>query len=116
MQSNAVDNRPLDLGPCAGDDGDFIFEKNGVKITSAEEFTFVRFVKNARSRTNGWKTADYKDSKRRAIALGIMHILRPQRTTYVNAWQIGFFERALKREQIYWAKIFHDLILINAYT
>ncbi|OAE24344.1 hypothetical protein AXG93_4343s1090 [Marchantia polymorpha subsp. ruderalis] len=31
--------------------------------------------------TNGWKTTDYLDPKRRAIALGIMHILRQARTT-----------------------------------
>ncbi|OAE32331.1 hypothetical protein AXG93_3017s1000 [Marchantia polymorpha subsp. ruderalis] len=46
--------------------------------------------------TNGWKTADYKDLMRRAIALDDMHILRPQRTTYVTAWQVGFFERVMK--------------------
>lgn len=89
------------LGPCAGEDGDFMFEKNSVKITRAEEFTFAPLFKNARSETNGWKTLDYKDPKKRAIALEIMHILQPQRTTYVTAWQVGFFERALKGERIH---------------
>lgn len=60
-------------------------EKESVKITRAKEFTFTPFFKNAGSGTNGWKTANYKDSKRRAIALGVMHILRPQRATYVTA-------------------------------
>ncbi|OAE21095.1 hypothetical protein AXG93_3661s1200 [Marchantia polymorpha subsp. ruderalis] len=45
-------------------------EKESVKITRAKEFTFTPFFKNAGSGTNGWKTANYKDSKRRAIALG----------------------------------------------
>ncbi|OAE32997.1 hypothetical protein AXG93_4678s1010 [Marchantia polymorpha subsp. ruderalis] len=31
--------------------------------------------------------ANYIDPKRRAIVLGIMHILRPARRTYVTAWQ-----------------------------
>ncbi|OAE21424.1 hypothetical protein AXG93_3954s1140 [Marchantia polymorpha subsp. ruderalis] len=57
-------------------------------ITLAHKFTFAPFFKDARLGTNGWKTADYKDPKRRAIALGIMHILRPQRTTHVTAWQV----------------------------
>lgn len=65
------------MGPCAGSDGDLMFEKDIVKITRAEEFTFGPLFKNGISGTNGWKTADYKDPKRRAIALGIMHILRP---------------------------------------
>ncbi|OAE30309.1 hypothetical protein AXG93_4201s1080 [Marchantia polymorpha subsp. ruderalis] len=64
-----------------------MFEKESVKITRAEEFTFAPLFKNTKSGTNGWKTTDYKDLKRCAIALGIMHILRSQRTTYVTAWQ-----------------------------
>lgn len=87
-----------------------MFKKDSVKIIREEYFTFAPLFKNARSGTNGWKTTDYKDLKRRAIALGIMHILRPQRTTYVTAWQVGFFKRDLKGEQIHWARIIHDLI------
>ncbi|OAE34134.1 hypothetical protein AXG93_2891s1600 [Marchantia polymorpha subsp. ruderalis] len=64
-----------------------MFKKYSVKITRAEEFTFAPFFKNARSGTNGWKIADYKDPMRSGIALDVMHILRPQRTTYVTAWQ-----------------------------
>ncbi|OAE18879.1 hypothetical protein AXG93_3022s1030 [Marchantia polymorpha subsp. ruderalis] len=84
------------LGPCVGNKGDFMFEKDSVKITRAEDFTFVALFRNAQSGTNGWKIADYKDPMRRAIALEVMHILRPQRTTYVTAWQIGFFKRVVK--------------------
>ncbi|OAE23872.1 hypothetical protein AXG93_3001s1000 [Marchantia polymorpha subsp. ruderalis] len=73
------------LGPCAGNDGDFMFEKDNVKITRAEEFTFAPLFRNARSGTNGWKTADYKDPMISAIAFGVMHILQPQRTTFVTA-------------------------------
>ncbi|OAE30426.1 hypothetical protein AXG93_3483s1180 [Marchantia polymorpha subsp. ruderalis] len=69
-------------------DGDLMFEKDSVKITRAEEFTFASLFQNAQLGTNGWKTADYKDPMRRAIALGIMHIVRPQQTTYITAWQL----------------------------
>ncbi|OAE29423.1 hypothetical protein AXG93_4548s1000 [Marchantia polymorpha subsp. ruderalis] len=75
------------LESCARNNGDFMFEKDSVKITRAEEFTFAPLFRNARSRTNRWKTLNYKDTMRHAIALGVMHILRPQRTTYVTAWQ-----------------------------
>lgn len=84
------------MEPCAGSDGNLMFEKDSVKINFAEELTFGPLFKNGRLGTNGWKTADYKDPKRRAIALGIMHILRSHQTTYVTAWQLGFFERVMK--------------------
>lgn len=58
-------------------------------------------VKNPRSSMNGWQMAKYKDPKRCAVALGVMHILRPQRTNYVTAWQVGFFERALKGKSVH---------------
>ncbi|OAE32972.1 hypothetical protein AXG93_673s1490 [Marchantia polymorpha subsp. ruderalis] len=93
-----------------------MFEKDSVKITNAKEFTFVPLFRNARSGTNGWKTADYKNPMRRAIALEVMHILRPQRTTYVTAWQVGFFERVLKGNPVHWARIFYDLVWVNAST
>ncbi|OAE18717.1 hypothetical protein AXG93_4846s1070 [Marchantia polymorpha subsp. ruderalis] len=77
------------LRSCAGKDGDFMFEKESVKITRAKEFICAPLFKNPRSSTNGWRTAENKDPKRCAIALGMTHILRPQRTTYVTAWQCG---------------------------
>lgn len=55
-----------------------MFENKSVKITRAEEFNFVPLFKIPRLSTNGWKTAKYKDLRRRAMALGVMHILRPQ--------------------------------------
>ncbi|OAE24612.1 hypothetical protein AXG93_4110s1000 [Marchantia polymorpha subsp. ruderalis] len=77
-----------------------MFEKYSVKITRVEEFTFASLFRNARSGTNGWKTANYKDPMRRAIALKVMHILLSQRTTYVTSWQVGFFERLVKENRI----------------
>ncbi|OAE27859.1 hypothetical protein AXG93_3459s1020 [Marchantia polymorpha subsp. ruderalis] len=69
------------MGPCAGSDRDLLFEKNIVGLTRGEEFSFGPLFDSGRQGTNGWKTADYRDPKRRAIALGIMHILRPARMT-----------------------------------
>ncbi|OAE32793.1 hypothetical protein AXG93_374s1200 [Marchantia polymorpha subsp. ruderalis] len=102
------------MGPCAGSDGDLLFEKNSVRLTNIEEFSYRPLFNSGRQGTNGWKTADYIDPKRRAIALGIMHILRPARTTYVTAWQVWFFEQILKGQGVHWAMIFHDLVWMNA--
>ncbi|OAE30034.1 hypothetical protein AXG93_3893s1440 [Marchantia polymorpha subsp. ruderalis] len=82
-----------------GSDRDLMFEKGSVNITRAEEFIFGPLFKNGRSGTNGRKTADYKDPKMRAITLGIMHILRKHRTTYITTWQVGFFERVMKEKE-----------------
>ncbi|OAE21290.1 hypothetical protein AXG93_868s1280 [Marchantia polymorpha subsp. ruderalis] len=102
------------MGPCTGSDEDLLFDKNSVGLTRGEEFSYGPLFETGRQGTNGWKTVDYKDPKRRAIALGIMHILRPARTTYVTAWQVGFFERILKGQRVHWARIFYDLVWVNA--
>ncbi|OAE30405.1 hypothetical protein AXG93_3612s1280 [Marchantia polymorpha subsp. ruderalis] len=36
------------LGPCVGENGDFMFEKDSVKIIRAKEFTFAPLFQNAR--------------------------------------------------------------------
>lgn len=102
------------MGPCAGSDGDLLFEKNSVGLTRGEEFSYGPPFESGRQGTNGWKTVDYKDPKRRAVALAIMHILRPARTTYVTAWQVGFFVRIMKGQRVHWARIFYNLVLVNA--
>ncbi|OAE28067.1 hypothetical protein AXG93_3410s1100 [Marchantia polymorpha subsp. ruderalis] len=87
------------LGRCADDDGDLTFDSDSVRVTRDEERAYDDLFKHPytgkngplfeswRHGTNGWKTVYYKDLKRRVIALKIMHILRPARTTYVTAWQ-----------------------------
>ncbi|OAE25630.1 hypothetical protein AXG93_2506s1100 [Marchantia polymorpha subsp. ruderalis] len=75
------------MGPYAGSDGDLLFDKNSVGLMRVEKFSYGPLFETGRQGTNGWKTIDYKDPKRRVIALGIMHILRLARTTYVKAWQ-----------------------------
>ncbi|OAE32017.1 hypothetical protein AXG93_4378s1000 [Marchantia polymorpha subsp. ruderalis] len=101
------------MGSCAGSDGDLLFKKSSMNLTHMEEFSFRPLFNNGRSGTNGWTPADYKDPKRRAIALGIMHILQPARTTYVTTLQVGFFERVIKGQQVHWARIFYDLVWVN---
>ncbi|OAE30773.1 hypothetical protein AXG93_4876s1140 [Marchantia polymorpha subsp. ruderalis] len=71
------------MGPCAGSDGDLLFEKNSVGLTHIEKFSYGTLFNSGKRGTNGWKTADYQDPKSRAIALGIMYILRSHRTTKV---------------------------------
>ncbi|OAE30189.1 hypothetical protein AXG93_4295s1440 [Marchantia polymorpha subsp. ruderalis] len=44
----------------------------------------------------------------------IEHWTKPARTTYVTAWQVGFFERILKGQRVHWARIFYDLVWMNA--
>ncbi|OAE28913.1 hypothetical protein AXG93_4891s1020 [Marchantia polymorpha subsp. ruderalis] len=102
------------LGQCVGREEDLMFEKSSVALTRVEEFSYGPLIGSGRQGTNGWKTMNYLDPKRRAIALGVMHILRPARTTYVTAWQVGFFERILSGQKVHWAKIFHELVWVNA--
>lgn len=80
-------------------------------MTQAEELTFARLLKNPRSSTNGWSIVEYCDTKRRAVAIALMHILRPHRTTYVTR-QVGFTDRAVRGKSIHSAKIFY-LVWIN---
>ncbi|OAE32869.1 hypothetical protein AXG93_955s1070 [Marchantia polymorpha subsp. ruderalis] len=56
------------LGSCEGKDGDYTFEKESVKVTQAEEFTFAPLFKNPRSSSNERRTMEYCDSKSRAMA------------------------------------------------
>lgn len=41
------------MGPCAGSDGDLLFEKSSMNLTRMEEFYFGPLFNNGRSRTNG---------------------------------------------------------------
>lgn len=75
------------LGPCAGKEGDYIFKKKSVRVKQAVEFTFAQLFKNLRLSTNGWRTVEYCDPKRRSVATAVMHILKPK-------WQVGFIERS----------------------
>ncbi|OAE32385.1 hypothetical protein AXG93_3671s1040 [Marchantia polymorpha subsp. ruderalis] len=86
-------------GPCAGSEGDLLFEKNSVGLTRGKEFSYGPPFETRRQGTNGWKIVNYKDPKRRAIALRIMHILWPARTIYVTAWQLGKTEMRSEESQ-----------------
>ncbi|OAE23112.1 hypothetical protein AXG93_1856s1020 [Marchantia polymorpha subsp. ruderalis] len=54
---------------------------------------------------SGYKTRDYKDRKRRNVAVALLQILQPHRTTYMTSWQVEFVELALAGTPIHWARI-----------
>ncbi|OAE31108.1 hypothetical protein AXG93_1928s1010 [Marchantia polymorpha subsp. ruderalis] len=53
------------MGQCAGSDWDLLFEKSSVGLTRIEEFSYEPLFSSKRQGTNGWKTTDYQDLKRR---------------------------------------------------
>ncbi|OAE20939.1 hypothetical protein AXG93_3256s1860 [Marchantia polymorpha subsp. ruderalis] len=70
-----------------------------------EEASFGALFKHSKSSKNGYKTSDYKDCLRRNVAVALIQLLQPHRTTYMTSWQVGFVELALARASIHWARI-----------
>ncbi|OAE35455.1 hypothetical protein AXG93_2587s1710 [Marchantia polymorpha subsp. ruderalis] len=93
------------LGRCAGEEGDLLFECESVQVTKEEEIPFGALFKNCKSSKNRYKTRDYKDRKRRNVAVALLQILQPHRTTYMTSWHVGFVELALAGTPIHWARI-----------
>ncbi|OAE33325.1 hypothetical protein AXG93_4123s1000 [Marchantia polymorpha subsp. ruderalis] len=77
------------LGRCAGEEGDLLFECESVHVTKEEEISFGTLFKNYKSSKNGYKTRDYKDCKRRNVAVALLQILQPHRITYMTSWAFG---------------------------
>ncbi|OAE22854.1 hypothetical protein AXG93_2582s1000 [Marchantia polymorpha subsp. ruderalis] len=69
------------------------------------EISFGALSKNCKSSKNGYKIRDYKDRKRRNVAIALLQILQPHMTNYMTSWQVGFVELALARTPIHWAGI-----------
>ncbi|OAE33771.1 hypothetical protein AXG93_4361s1040 [Marchantia polymorpha subsp. ruderalis] len=88
------------MGPCAGSDGDILFERSSVGLTRTKEFSHRPLFSLRRQGTNGRKTSDYIDPKRRATALGIMHILRPARTTTIGQSSHSLLGDFLPRQRV----------------
>lgn len=78
------------LRSCARDDGDLTFDCESVKLTRAEEKSYAALFKNPCTGKNGYRTIEYHDRFRKNMAMALMHILRPSRTTYMMAWQVVF--------------------------
>lgn len=93
------------LGPCAREDGDYTFDNNSVKMTRAKEKTFAPLFKKSRSCKNGYQTTKYGDRMRRNVAMALMQILWPSRTTYMVTWKVGFVEHTVAGKSIHWARI-----------
>ncbi|OAE32392.1 hypothetical protein AXG93_3671s1110 [Marchantia polymorpha subsp. ruderalis] len=73
------------LGRCVGSEGDLLINSESVELSKEEESTFDDLFKNRRSRKNGYKTRDYVDRKRRNVAVAILQILQPHRTSYMTS-------------------------------
>lgn len=93
------------LGMCAGEEGHLLFECESVQVTKEEEISFGALFKNSKSGKNGYKIRDYKDRLRSNVALALLQILQPHRTTYMTSWQLGFVELALSEALIHWTRI-----------
>ncbi|OAE24589.1 hypothetical protein AXG93_1603s1000 [Marchantia polymorpha subsp. ruderalis] len=93
------------LGRCAGEKGDILFDSESVHLSKEEDATFGAPFKNRKSSKNGYKTRDYVDRKRRNVAVAILQILQPHKTTYMLSWQVEFVELALAGTPIHWACI-----------
>ncbi|OAE18900.1 hypothetical protein AXG93_1976s1040 [Marchantia polymorpha subsp. ruderalis] len=93
------------LGRCAREEGDLQFKCESVQVTKEEKISFGALFKNCKSSKNGYKTRDYKDRMRRNVAVALLQILQPHRTTYMTSWQVGFVELALTGTPIHWARI-----------
>ncbi|OAE28911.1 hypothetical protein AXG93_2369s1050 [Marchantia polymorpha subsp. ruderalis] len=87
------------LGRCAGEEGDLLIDSESVHLSKEEEATFSALFKNRKSSKNEYKIRDYVDQKRRNVAVAILQILQPHRTTYMSSWQVGFVELALAAEE-----------------
>lgn len=98
------------LGDATRSPEDLVFDSTGMRVTAAEEKSFVTLFSSRRSMKNGWKTTNYVDLFRQRIALSLMQLFRPVRTTYLALWQIAFIEHVMKRERVWWAKIFWSAV------
>ncbi|OAE27281.1 hypothetical protein AXG93_59s1260 [Marchantia polymorpha subsp. ruderalis] len=93
------------LRRCAGEEGDLLFECKSVHISKEEEISFGALFKNCKSSKKRYRTCDYVDRKRRNVAVALLQILQPHRTTYMTSWHEGFVEMALAGTPIHWARI-----------
>lgn len=93
------------MGLCAGEDGNLTRDSESVKVMRAEEKTYTPLFKKLRLSKNRHQTIWYPDQLRKNVAIALMQILRPSRTTYMTTWQVGFIERAIARQRIHWARI-----------
>ncbi|OAE30548.1 hypothetical protein AXG93_977s1340 [Marchantia polymorpha subsp. ruderalis] len=73
------------LERCAREEDDLLFECESVQVTKEEEISFGALFKNCKSSKNGYKTRDYKDRKRRNVAVALLKILQPHMTTYMTS-------------------------------
>ncbi|OAE23175.1 hypothetical protein AXG93_1953s1350 [Marchantia polymorpha subsp. ruderalis] len=88
-----------------GDCGEAQFPPMGMELGHEGGIHFGALFQHSKSSKNGYKTRDYKDRLRRNVAVALLQILQPHRTTYMTSWQVGFVELALAGAPIHWARI-----------
>ncbi|OAE32880.1 hypothetical protein AXG93_3052s1100 [Marchantia polymorpha subsp. ruderalis] len=79
---------------------------NILLVTREEKSAYATLFKHSSTKKNGYRTIWYHDRLRQNVAMALMQIFRPARTTYMMTWQVGFVERALQGDRIHWARIF----------
>ncbi|OAE20188.1 hypothetical protein AXG93_3802s1010 [Marchantia polymorpha subsp. ruderalis] len=82
------------LGRCAGEGGHLLFDSESIKVTKEEEISFAALFKSSKSNKNGYKTRDYKDRYRRNVAVALLQLLQPHKTTYITTWQCQLARQA----------------------
>ncbi|OAE24000.1 hypothetical protein AXG93_4541s1020 [Marchantia polymorpha subsp. ruderalis] len=103
------------LGRCAGEDGFLLFDSESVKVSKAEEASFVELFKREKSTKNGYRTRDYRDRFRRNVAMALLQLLQPHRTTYITSWQVSFVELTLAGAPVHWSRILHRVTRQHAF-
>ncbi|OAE28669.1 hypothetical protein AXG93_2865s1110 [Marchantia polymorpha subsp. ruderalis] len=93
------------------EDGFLLFDSESVKVTKAEDASFVDLFKREKSNKNGYRTRDYKDRFRRNVAMALLQLLQPHRTTYITSWQVSFVELTLAGAPVHWSRILHKVTL-----
>ncbi|OAE29001.1 hypothetical protein AXG93_3036s1280 [Marchantia polymorpha subsp. ruderalis] len=93
------------LGPCVEEDGDFTFNNDSVKMTRAEENTYVSLFKKPRSSKNKYQTTGFRDWLRMNVAVALMQILWLSQTIYMTTWQVGFVMHTIAGKHIHWTHI-----------
>ncbi|OAE33875.1 hypothetical protein AXG93_248s1000 [Marchantia polymorpha subsp. ruderalis] len=103
------------LGRCAGTDGHLLFDSESIKVTKETKISFAVLFKSSKSSKNGYKTRDYKDRYRRNVAVALLKLLQPHRTTYITSWQVAFVKLALIGAPIHWARILWKITRQHAF-
>ncbi|KAL3695772.1 hypothetical protein R1sor_009848 [Riccia sorocarpa] len=98
------------LGPSRGIPGGHTFDTK-FKINNANRARIANKFAAKKSKTNGFPVQFLKDPFERTVAITIMALFRPYRTTYMTAHQVVLLEHMLSPTgRVDWAEIFHNFV------